>query len=218
MCVDGRGTDIIYDDRKRLFILSDRSEDRLLMSLKINERATNIIDRSIFRVNHSDYCVNSKLKQKLWRRFLREFIGFYNFRPLNNLLLILFVSLHIFIHTAPKLDNAERMAEINPRYQKFLKAEYKRKELALNANRIWRYSYHYSLLQLSVNQLNNHCLLFRSAEELSSSDSESDFDDEDDDDDGDDENRRSTTSKVKGTKPTLKGMKATGTGGGGKRK
>ena len=87
---DGNGVEILYDDRKRLFILCDRSEDRLLMSLKINERATYVIDRSTVLLLHSEYSVNNKLKQKLWRRFIREFIGKTLFMILGKRFFILF--------------------------------------------------------------------------------------------------------------------------------
>ncbi len=49
--IDGiTGVEVIFDNAKMMFILSDRSEDMLIMSLKLNEAATYRIHHSYVRV------------------------------------------------------------------------------------------------------------------------------------------------------------------------
>ena len=73
--VGGDGVEVLYDHKKIMFIISDRVEDRLLVSLRINEIATNTVYSSTILLNDAEYSVADRLKQKLWRRFLRHYIG-----------------------------------------------------------------------------------------------------------------------------------------------
>ena len=51
--IDGSGIEVMFDNAKMMFILSDRSEDMLIMSLKHNEAATYHIHHSLVRIGTS---------------------------------------------------------------------------------------------------------------------------------------------------------------------
>ena len=75
--IDGSGVQVIFDNSKMMFVLSDRSEDMLLMSLKLNEAATYHIHHSFVRVGTEfEFCTVDRNKQKIWRRFLRDYMRY----------------------------------------------------------------------------------------------------------------------------------------------
>ena len=48
--IDGSGVEVMFDNAKMLFILSNQSEDMLLMSLLLNEEATYHVHHSYVRI------------------------------------------------------------------------------------------------------------------------------------------------------------------------
>jgi hypothetical protein len=90
--IDGTGIEIIYDSSKGVFILSDRAEDQLILSLSLNKQETNRIHKSTMSVLAYNYSISSQTKQRIWRRFIRIYIG-------DALFCIIFTPINIMIST-----------------------------------------------------------------------------------------------------------------------